>query len=483
MKVSCVIPTYNSRRYLEMGLQALTAQRLEEGTRFEVIVVDDGSSDDTASAVSGFRSEAFETHYIYRPRDEFANRSKARNLGIAKATGDVVVFLDSGVLVPDAFIQRVADRTAGQPNIVLLHETLGLHVDPDKEDMSVLDGFRIERLNDYAERLKYDSVWMDPRSVTSRYINDRLSLLPAPWIDGYSCAMSVPAALIREAGGFDEDFYGWGLEDCEFTLRLALAGAQIHFERKAYGFHYPHPINQSSLKMQSLINNSKQMHRKFVRLDTECYIHYLGLHYQAFLEKLTALPLSDIVPGTVPYDCVLPAVPSGKVLAIGFEHPEWLRAMGASHVLAYNPDALRRIHDLMPDLEAFYLLGIDTPFANGEFDAIYVSDFIRVLHPHMTGLMLQELRRIGKRVAWIHSDGEHSPFPEIDADKARRLKELSKAPSRLDAPFEVDYVPSFRNRFVMEKMYWTSAEEITTLARERGLSLKSLVYSAPVSTL
>src|SRR6266550_7359975 len=87
VKASVVIPTYNRGRVVGEAIESALGQRHRE---LEILVVDDGSTDDTAERVAGFRDRRL--RYIRR---EHAGVSSARNAGIAVASGDLVSFLDS----------------------------------------------------------------------------------------------------------------------------------------------------------------------------------------------------------------------------------------------------------------------------------------------------------------------------------------------------------------------------------------------------
>jgi glycosyltransferase involved in cell wall biosynthesis len=87
MLFSIIIPTYNRALILKETLTTVLKQTF---TDFEVIVVDDGSSDNTADIVKELKSDKL--HYFYKNNEE---RSIARNYGADKAKGDYLIFLDS----------------------------------------------------------------------------------------------------------------------------------------------------------------------------------------------------------------------------------------------------------------------------------------------------------------------------------------------------------------------------------------------------
>lgn len=87
MRFSIVIPTYNRAHLLSHAIQSVIGQTLLD---WELIVVDDGSTDNTREVVMSF--EDMRITYIYQSN---AERSAARNCGIAHAKGDYICFLDS----------------------------------------------------------------------------------------------------------------------------------------------------------------------------------------------------------------------------------------------------------------------------------------------------------------------------------------------------------------------------------------------------
>ena len=93
MKFSIVIPTYNRAAFLPKAIESVLAQTFND---WELIIVDDGSTDNTHEVVSKYNDERIT--YIYQ---ENAERSAARNNGIAHAKGEYVCFMDSDEYVDD----------------------------------------------------------------------------------------------------------------------------------------------------------------------------------------------------------------------------------------------------------------------------------------------------------------------------------------------------------------------------------------------
>src|ERR1019366_4442788 len=99
VRASVIIPTYNAARSLARTLQSLAAVRTP--ALAEVIVCDDGSSDSTPAVSRDFMPRL---PLQYRRQEDVGFRAAAaRNLGVRRATGDVLIFIDSDVMLPDGF--------------------------------------------------------------------------------------------------------------------------------------------------------------------------------------------------------------------------------------------------------------------------------------------------------------------------------------------------------------------------------------------
>jgi glycosyltransferase involved in cell wall biosynthesis len=85
--VSAIVPVYNGERYIDSALKSIIEQNYHP---LEIIVVDDGSTDNTAEIVRSFK----EVHYIYQP-NQGPGPAAARNTGILAAKGEFIAFLDA----------------------------------------------------------------------------------------------------------------------------------------------------------------------------------------------------------------------------------------------------------------------------------------------------------------------------------------------------------------------------------------------------
>jgi glycosyltransferase involved in cell wall biosynthesis len=108
LKFSVVIPAYNREAHIPNAIRSVLAQHYEN---FEVIIVDDGSTDKTAAVVNSFTDERVK--YFFQENRE---RAAARNTGVKNATGDFITFLDSDDEFLPAHLQTVNKFISGNPS-------------------------------------------------------------------------------------------------------------------------------------------------------------------------------------------------------------------------------------------------------------------------------------------------------------------------------------------------------------------------------
>jgi glycosyltransferase involved in cell wall biosynthesis len=110
MLCSIIIPLYNKANYIDSTIKSILAQ---SNQNFEIIVVDDGSQDDGPALVS-----AFQDSRIQLIRQANGGVSRARNVGISRARGDLVCFLDADDLYHPAYLETIVSMAKKNPEIV-----------------------------------------------------------------------------------------------------------------------------------------------------------------------------------------------------------------------------------------------------------------------------------------------------------------------------------------------------------------------------
>lgn len=120
--ISVIIPTYNSAHYLR---QALTSVIQQTRAADEIIVVDDGSTDDTQQVV-----DAFGVSYVYQPN---AGAAAARNKGVELAQGNLIAFLDADDLWMPTKLAQQAHLLETGADVDMVFGHIEQFVSPDVE--------------------------------------------------------------------------------------------------------------------------------------------------------------------------------------------------------------------------------------------------------------------------------------------------------------------------------------------------------------
>jgi glycosyltransferase involved in cell wall biosynthesis len=115
-KISVVIPTHNKSAQLQMMLDPLLNQSLPPND-YELIVVDNGSTDDTPEIIEHLSQQHFNVRYLREPRP---GPAAARNAGVSAARGEYVLFIDDDIVVLPDHLQRHLDYHTANPNCVVI---------------------------------------------------------------------------------------------------------------------------------------------------------------------------------------------------------------------------------------------------------------------------------------------------------------------------------------------------------------------------
>lgn len=234
-EISVVIPTYNRRELLRQTLLQLANQR-PPTPEFEVVVSDDGSSDDSNSVAESFTSRL---RLKYHFQEDLGNRvALARNAGARLASAPVLAFLDSGALPASDFVwQHLAAHADRANRSAVAGYAYGYS--PDEPMPGLADILRQYTPEEAVRRYGTDPAFLDLRERKLGLCNDDLSQQTLPWTDFYTINCSLSADDFWAVGGFDEGHRGWAVEDIELAYRLYHHGLPIRFHRAAWVIESP----------------------------------------------------------------------------------------------------------------------------------------------------------------------------------------------------------------------------------------------------
>jgi len=182
MLISVVIPAYNEEQYLDRCLEAL-ARQIYPVDRFEVIVVDNGSTDATAEL-----ARRYGVRVIAEPRKGVAY---ARQAGFEAARGAIIASTDADTVVPPFWVERIAEHFRADP-------ALGAVYGP----VHWPDGRQMEQL-----LVRYPVTW-------GLWASNRVRR--SLW---WGSNFAVRREVFREAGGFPVDWASG--EDTDLSLRVS----------------------------------------------------------------------------------------------------------------------------------------------------------------------------------------------------------------------------------------------------------------------
>ena len=192
--VSVIIPAYNSGRFISEAIESILEQIYPE---LEVIVVNDGSTDNTEEIIRKYRNRV---RYIYQPNKGLA---EARNSGIRAARGKYLQFLDADDLLLPRKIERQVDFLEKFSDFDIVYSDTRYFNDLKKDNLIDL-------------RLPHHSGYILNKLIVSNFIPINSPLF------GKRC--------IEKVGFFKGNgVYLYGVQDWEFLLRLAYAGARFKY--------------------------------------------------------------------------------------------------------------------------------------------------------------------------------------------------------------------------------------------------------------
>lgn len=272
---SVVIATKDRASYLERALESLGRQA--GAPEFEVIVVDNGSTDETAT-VANSPPSGNAVRYLYAPEP---NRGKARNRGVEIARGRYLLFCDDDVQLPPGWIAaHAAAHATGEERVV---------------------NGPIVNVPSYDVR---------PKPKAANYSRAFLC----------TCNASLSKAAFVAAGGFDESFDLYGWEDTELGVRLRWAAVRWNFAWDAYLWHVKPPEeNTLAVESRKAIEKARMARRFLSKHPSRRARLATGAYTLNLLRARHALP-----------DRLLPFYAG---LATSERLPRWLRGLARAQFL------------------------------------------------------------------------------------------------------------------------------------------------------
>lgn len=230
-QIAVIVPCYNQGKFLQEALDSVLAQSLQE---WELIVVDDGSSDNSAMVAKSYAAKDFRIRYVYQ---ENAGPSAARNKGVKLTSAPLIFFLDGDDLIHSELLR------------------CGVAYMKNHTDCTL-----------YYTRAQYFGARAGEFKLNYTSYRD---LLVSNSID---CASIVRREDFDRVGGFDEQLRGY--EDWEFFIRLLYHHDTVYQDLRSL-FKYRVSDNPTSVNLHAKSHNEEKT-MYIYRKHMDKYEEYFG---------------------------------------------------------------------------------------------------------------------------------------------------------------------------------------------------------------
>lgn len=384
-EVSVVLSSYNAKHRLHYALLSLDNQHYPSEL-YEVVVVDDGSTDGTNELITNLNL-SYQLIYVRLPKQ--SGRSAARNRGVESATGEIIIFSDSDMIVePDFISKHAAHHSDNHDSFVCgsFWNYVYTYYYPSNKDFML--GIRKhlkshDQLTTKIQRMMKNHLnhspiaLIDEKDITSKHIRSLsgkqewaiwyeqfiskygfyLEDYAFPWMFFVVMNVSVPKRALEHAGLFDEGFVGYGGEDEEMGYRLWKNGIRAKIDPTIKNFHQEHP--------RSTKQENDRFENKIYIVDKHSDIETVMYYFIDFVDEFT---ISTV------YNSLFNALNEGilsrdfinetRTLLLHYFHQKFGRS---SHII-FTPTFLKRVDNLQT-FEKYQIL----------------SDFLNKLMKHIKG--------------------------------------------------------------------------------------------------
>jgi GT2 family glycosyltransferase len=445
--ISIIIPVFNQFRFTQACLASVQEHQGKE--RFEVIVVDDCSTDDTGEAVPRM------PRVVYLRNEANAGFIASCNHGAEKARGKYLVFLNNDTIVTSGWLSALLDTFVEEPQAGIVGSKL---VYPDGRLQEA--GGIIWRDASGWNYGKFD----DPEKPEYNYLRE---------VDYCSAAaLMVPKALFHRVGGFDSRYAPAYYEDTDLSFKVRRAGYKVLYQPLSEVIHYEGATGGIDLstgtKKHQDINRSTFAETWAVELTAKPATGDLGFLHQPPPGRKNILVIDHHLP--------MPDKDAGSVRM--FHILNILHQLG--HRVTFIPDNLADIPPYGNELQKRGIEIIYRPYFKkvgeylishgSEFDAVVLSrcDFARK-HIADTRLYAPQSRIIFDTVDlhFVRTDREAQITSDPQTrEKARQKEELEY--DLIDQADETWVVSSVEQKILREARPDKSVEIVSTIAEIPG---------------
>ncbi|VVB94981.1 Glycosyltransferase AglE [uncultured archaeon] len=215
INISIIIPTYNAEKTIIQTLKGLENQTNKD---FEVIVIDDGSTDSSFELVKSYKTKSRFPIKLIKQKN--SGPAKARNLGVEQSEGNIILFLDSDCIPYINWVEEMVRPLDGK----IVGSNCGYIVQNKESLIARYIGYEIAKRHE---------------KLVGKYIDT---------IGTYSAGFTKRVFI--EAGGFDINYRKASGEDFDLAFNIKKIGYELVFTDKTFVYHYHPDSLRKYLKQQ-----------------------------------------------------------------------------------------------------------------------------------------------------------------------------------------------------------------------------------------
>jgi len=226
---SCVFPSFNQESIVKKTLAGLVKQKIKSDFKFEVVIVDNNSTDDIDAIYQKYRTKLDLTLVQRRKLENTFSVPSARNMGIQQAKYDYIIGMDSDVILNENFLENMYQFLSSKPNTVPYMVTA-------ERWFVCTEGFSDDQLlEDYTVTEKYPRIlskanYFKPRDNRFSHGNILKNIETGwqPWAYFYGMHTAFPKKIWEKIHGYNEVYDGWwGYDDIHFAWEMTVKGGCI----------------------------------------------------------------------------------------------------------------------------------------------------------------------------------------------------------------------------------------------------------------
>lgn len=252
MDISFILLTWNSDEYINGCLRALILEAEQSRLVYEILLVDNGSMDQTVPIIEAYKDAFSEkVHSVYLRRN--MGTTYPRNLALRKATGNFICIMDSDVELSRGIIQKLTQAIKNNPAAGMIAPRL---VYPNGQLQKSTDAF--PTITNKVKRYFFLKL-IEKREERQK---KRGGIFPVEY--AISAMWVIKRAALSRVGLLDENFF-YAPEDVDYCLRMWQAGYRILYHADAVAVHHTQEISRGFRINGATLNHIKGLAYYFIK--------------------------------------------------------------------------------------------------------------------------------------------------------------------------------------------------------------------------